>query len=148
MPKKRKPKKTILFILFIFIIVIWQYTQSEVYFRYWLTNNLLYTAWLRTRASGNQVKPWFGAESRPLARLSIPRLDISKVILTQVSNRKNLSIFAISHSNNSVLPGEFGNSILNIFHQYTFNNFLKNLKKGDILTLESLHNGNWNYQVY
>jgi len=56
------------------------------------------------------------------------------------------SAFALGHLDSSVLPGEIGNSVLSV-HRDTYFGFLRVLKTGDILELESLRNGRWRYQV-
>lgn len=128
---------------------IWQFSQGkEVYTAHiqaWLAHHLLHTAWIRTQASGHHVKPWPGANTWPLARLSNPRLNVEQIVLTTAGN--GMSAFALGHSDSSVLPGELGNSVLNAHHRNTFFSFLKELKEGDTLVLESLGTGHWHYQV-
>ncbi len=124
----------------------WQFSQGkELYIQSWLAHSLLHTAWVRTQASGHQAKPWPGAETWPLARLSIPHLNIAQIILSHAD--EGLSAYALGHSNSSVLPGELGNSVLNILHHDTHFDFLKQLRPGDMLILESVHSGRWHYQV-
>ncbi len=139
----KKPLKWggILFIIAISIIIL-QFDQN---IRAWIANNLLHTAWVRTQSSGRQVEPWPWANTLPLARLSLPKLDLERIVLSITND--GMSAFALGHSKNSVLPGEFGNSVLNIVHRNTLLNFVKILKLGDILVLESLHSGRWHYQV-
>jgi len=123
-------------------IIILQFDQN---IRAWIANSLLHTAWVRTQSSGRQVEPWPWANTLPLARLSVPHLNLERIILS--STNDGMSAFALGHSKTSVLPGEFGNSVLNIVHRNTLVNFLKLLKLGDMLELESLHSGRWHYQV-
>ncbi len=128
-------------------VTAWQFTQGNIVSaQAWVAQNLLHTAWLRAQASGRRVEPWPWANAWPLARLSVPHLKLEEVVLNQASN-DGLSAFALGHSKNSVLPGELGNSVLNIQNRETFNKFLKQLKPGDTLVLESLGSGSWNYQV-
>jgi len=123
-----------------------QFSQSkEVYIQSWLAHSLFHTAWVRTKASGYQTKPWPGAKTWPIARLSIPHLNTAKIILSCAG--EGLSAYALSHSNTSVLPGELGNSVLNIFHHDPHFDFLKQVRPGDTLILESIHSGRWHYQV-
>jgi sortase A len=128
------------------VVGAWQFTLSDgVSAQAWLAQNLLHTAWVRTQAAGHHVKPWPWADTWPLARLSVPHLDVAEIVLTHAG--EGMSAFALGHSNSSVLPGELGNSVLNIHHQETFISFLKKLKQGDQLVLESLGSGRWHYQV-
>jgi sortase A len=126
-------------------IAAWQFSQGkEVYFQAWLAQGLLRTAWVRTQASGHQVKPWPWANSWPLARLLVPRLSVEQIVLSHSSD--GMSAFALGHLDNSVLPGELGNSVLNMRHDSYFG-FLKALKLDDMLVLESPRSGRWHYQV-
>jgi sortase A len=128
-------------------VMVWQFTQGNlVSAQAWVAQNLLHTAWLRAQASGRQVEPWPWANAWPLARLSVPHLKLEEIVLNQADN-DGLSAFALGHSKNSVLPGELGNSVLNVHNRETFTGFLKQLKQGDMLVLESLGSGSWNYQV-
>ncbi|TGO03114.1 hypothetical protein PN36_12430 [Candidatus Thiomargarita nelsonii] len=126
--------------------MIWHITiGNSVSLTSWFAHSLLHTAWVREKASGQPVKPWPWANTWPIARISVPHLDIEQFILSQAG--EGMSVFALGHSTNSVLPGEIGNSVLNIYHRDTFVGFLKKLRKGDELVLESLGSGRWHYQV-
>lgn len=123
----------------------WQFSQGNiVYAQAWLAQGLLHTAWIRTQASGRQVKPWPWAKTWPLARLSVPRLNLEQIVLSHAGD--DMSSFALRHAQSSVLPGEVGNSVLNV-HRDTYFGFLRALKPGDMLVLESLRNGRWHYQI-
>ncbi len=143
---KKHLRGSSLFLGLILGIVTWQYNQNHgVYLQAWLAHGLLHTAWIRTQASGLHVKPWPGANTWPLARLLIPHLKVEQVVLTRAG--EGMSVFALGHSDSSVLPGELGNSVLNVHHRDIYMSFLKKLKPGDMLVLESLRNGRWHYQV-
>ncbi|MCK5718042.1 MAG: sortase [Thiomargarita sp.] len=123
----------------------WQVTHSEVVSSR-VAQGLLHTAWVRAQASGLQVRPWPWADTWPLARLSVPHLNVEQIVLTHAID-EDMSAFALGHSNSSVLPGELGNSVLNAHHRQTFETFLKKLKPGDTLVLESPRSGRWHYKV-
>jgi sortase A len=124
----------------------WQLDVGRVssYFQAWLTENLLQTAWIRTQATGHEVKPWPWAETWPLARLLVPHLHIDQIILAHAS--QGIFPFAMGHLDSSVLPGEVGNSNISV-HRDTYFSFLQSLKPGDTLILESFHSGRWRYEV-
>jgi sortase A len=126
------------------LCALWQYDQSNG-IQAWFVDILLRAAWTRTKASGHPVKPWPGACTWPIARLSIPHLNIERIVLSQAGN--GLSIFALGHSDSSVFPGDLGNSVLNIYYRDIFETFLKRLKIGNTLVLESLRHGRWHYQI-
>lgn len=114
------------------------------YFQAWLTESLLQTAWIRTQASGHEVKPWPWANTWPLARLLVPHLHIDQIILANAS--QGTFPFAMGHLDSSVLPGEVGNSGISV-HRDTYFSFLQSLKPGDTLILESFRSGRWRYEV-
>jgi sortase A len=144
--KKSLPFKwSSLLFLAIIGITTWQFTQGkEVYLKAWLSRALLHTAWVRTQASGRIVKPWPWANTWPLGRIYVPRLNMEQIILFNNSN--NILSLAISHANSTVLPGYMGNSVINI-HRNIYVSFLKHLKPNDKIVLESLNNGRWHYTV-
>lgn len=124
---------------------VWQFNQSTViYAPGWLTESLLRTAWVRTQTSGRRVKPWPWASTWPLARITAPDLRFEQIILAQADEK--VSAFALGHLDSSALPGEIGNSILRVHHN-TFFDFLRLLKDGDPLVLESLRSGRWYYRI-
>jgi sortase A len=134
-----------LLIIAIIGITIWQFTQGkEIYLKTWLSRALLHTAWVRTQASGRIVKPWPWANTWPLGRIYVPRLNMEQIILFNNSN--NILSLAPTHTNSSVLPGYVGNSVLNV-HRNIYFYFLKNLKPTDQMILESLNNGRSYYKV-
>lgn len=123
----------------------WQVSQGNaIYPQAWVAHGLLHTAWVRTQATGRQVKPWPWADTWPLARLAVPRLNVEQIILAGTS--QSMSLFALRHLDSSVLPGEVGNSVLSAPHD-TYFGFLSALQPGDIVELESLRSGRWRYQV-
>ncbi len=144
---KKRPKWGSMIIGITLSVTVWQFSQGNlVSAQAWVAQNLLHTAWLRAQASGHKVEPWPWANAWPLARLSVPHLNIEEVVLNK-ADEYGLSSFALEHSKNSVLPGELGNSVLNLHNRETFTRFLKQLKQGDTLVLDSLGSGSWNYQV-
>jgi len=127
-------------------ISAWQLDIGRVssHFQAWLTENLLQTAWIRTQATGHEVKPWPWAETWPLARLLVPHLHIDQIILARAS--QGIFPFAMGHLDSSVLPGEVGNSNISV-HRDTYFSFFQSLKPGDSLILESFRSGRWRYEV-
>ena len=47
----------------------------------WLGQHLLERAWSQVMESGEAVEPWPGAVSHPVARLSMPRLNLDHLVL-------------------------------------------------------------------
>lgn len=98
-----------------------------------LAQHLLERAWLRTQAGEDNARPWPWADTRPVAVLEVPRLDIREVVLEGSSGR-NLAFGptlvntnAIEHSADRVLSG----------HRDTHFGFLRDLESGDLLRLRT-----------
>ncbi|MEN9849831.1 MAG: hypothetical protein RL368_2571 [Pseudomonadota bacterium] len=128
------------------MMIVWNSSHGKSLYspQAWVAHGLLHTAWVRTQASGRQVKPWPWANTYPLARLSIPQLNFERVILARAS--EGVSSYALGHLDSSAIPGELGNSILSV-HPDTDLRILQNLHVGDLLVLESLRSGLWRYKV-
>ena len=50
-----------------------------------LAQSLLETAWSETLRTGKEVKPWPWADTWPVARLTVPRLGIRRIVLAGAS---------------------------------------------------------------
>ncbi len=101
-----------------------------------LAQHLLETAWSQTLNGQKEVKPWPWADTWPVARLSVPHLGISRIVLAGASGAS--LAFGPGHFFNSALPGEDGNIIISA-HRDTHFAFLQNLSAGDTLLLEAVN---------
>ena len=95
---------------------------------------LLETAWSETLNGQSEVKPWPWADTWPIARLSAPAHGISHIVLAGASGSS--LAFGPGHLFGSAKPGGTGNIIIS-GHRDTHFSFLKDLKKGDHLELQS-----------
>lgn len=93
---------------------------------------LLERAWDQTLATGEAVKPWPWADTRPLARIEVPRLGASAIVFADASGEA--MAFGPGHMRNTPLPGARGTSIISA-HRDTHFAFLENVKPGDTVTL-------------
>jgi len=98
-----------------------------------LAQYLLQRAWQQSLTSGNIVKPWPWADTWPIGRLQNERLGIDLIVLEGESGE--VLAFGPGHLSQSGSPGEQGHCIL-AGHRDTSFNFLKDLQRGDLLTLE------------
>jgi len=98
-----------------------------------LAQVLLENAWQQTLAGGKRVRPWPWADTWPVARLRIPRLDASLVVLSGASGRT--LAFGPGHTQGSSLPGEGGTSVVS-GHRDTHFEVLRELRRGDELLVE------------
>jgi sortase A len=105
---------------------------------------LLTDAWRETLAGKTYVKPWSWADTWPVSRLMVPGLGLDMVILEGSSGRT--LAFGPGHVINTPLPGELGNIVIG-GHRDTHFSFLQDLKKGDVLIIETTQGKQIHYQV-
>lgn len=98
-----------------------------------LAQHLLERAWLRTLAGEPDAKPWPWADTRAVAILEVPRLDLREIVLEGSSGR-NLA-FGPTVVNTTQLD-ESSDRILS-GHRDTHFSFLKELQTGDLLRLRT-----------
>jgi sortase A len=98
-----------------------------------LAQYLLDRAWHEERESGAEAKPWPWADTSPFARLSIPQVDASWIVLAGASGR-NLA-FAPAHMDGSALPGEPGVTVI-AGHRDTHFRALEQIQPGTGIVLE------------
>ena len=79
------------------------------------------------------IKPWPWADMYPIAKISIPELDWSAIILEGTSGEA--LAFGPGHWRESVRPGTHGNSVV-AGHRESHFNILKLLHVGDVLHVE------------
>lgn len=99
-----------------------------------LAQILLERAWAATRSGRDDARPWPWADTVPIARLSIPRLNVSWIVLSGASGR-NLA-FAPAHLDGSALPGEAGVVVI-AGHRDTHFERLGELEPGMEILLEN-----------
>ena len=96
---------------------------------------LMERAWSQSQRQGRAILPWHSLDARPLARLSIPRLNKSEILL-DVDSGQALG-FAPSHMSETPRPGELGLSVI-AAHKNTHFAFLEHLKLGDVIEIENI----------
>ncbi|MEO8672245.1 MAG: class GN sortase [Tahibacter sp.] len=105
------------------------YTEAKA----WLAQELLERAWSRVESGETDAKPWPWADTAPVARLSVERLGIARIVLKGDSGR-NLA-FGPAWSEASALPGAQGLSVIS-GHRDTHFAFLRLLHNGDEVLIE------------
>ena len=93
-----------------------------------LAQVLLERAFAQSLASGEPVKPWSWADSWPIARLEMPRLEASAIVLNGASGEA--LAFGPAHLDGTPLPGEAGASVI-AAHRDTHFRFLREARLGD-----------------
>ncbi len=98
-----------------------------------IAQQLLERAWLRTLAGVADAKPWPWADTRAIAILEVPRLG-QRLVVLEGSSGRNLA-FGPTLVNTTPL-NESADRILS-GHRDTHFSFLKDLKHGDLLRLQT-----------
>ena len=106
-----------------------------------LAQVLLERSWESRLAGVDEAgaKPWPWADTAPVARLQVPRLDVDQIVLAGASGRS--LAFGPGHLTGTALPGERGNSVIT-GHRDTHFDFIGDLKTGDIFRLQR-PDGSW-----
>lgn len=109
-----------------------------------LAQALLEFAWEATLRGERHVRPWPWADTWPVARLSIPRLDASMVVLAGDTGRT--LAFGPGHTLGSADPGMSGTAIVS-GHRDTHFSVLRELLPGDVIEVERRDGGVMRYVV-
>jgi sortase A len=105
---------------------------------------LLERAWIEERAGNGDTKPWPWADTTPIARLSIPALDTSWIVLTGASGR-NLA-FAPAHMDGSAAPGAAGVTVI-AGHRDTHFRALQSVEVGMAIVVQDTEGRTQRYSV-
>jgi len=95
-----------------------------------LAQVLIKRAWAEVQDHGGAMPPWPWADTSPVARLTVPSLDIDQFVLAGASGRT--LAFGPGHMDGTPQPGAPGVSVIS-GHRDTHFGFLKALKVGDAL---------------
>jgi len=95
---------------------------------------LLERAWIEEREGHGDTKPWPWADTSPLARLTIPELDLSWVVLSGATGRT--LAFAPAHMDGSALPGDDGVTVI-AGHRDTHFSTLEQLEIGMNIVIQT-----------
>ena len=109
-----------------------------------LAQVLLERAWQHTIDGDARVRPWPWADTWPVARLRLPRLDASLIVLSGASGRT--LAFGPGHTQGSALPGEMGTSIVS-GHRDTHFEVLRQVRRGDEMLVERADGAVMRYRV-
>ena len=93
-----------------------------------LAQVLLERAWERTLEGDEQVKPWAWADTWPVARIEVPRLKASTIVLNGVSGQA--MAFGPGLMIAGPQPGDPGLAVISA-HRDTHFRFLKDIEIGD-----------------
>jgi len=109
-----------------------------------LAQHLVRRAWRAVQAGGETARPWPWADTRPIARLSVPARDVDLVVLAGASGRT--LAFGPGHVTGTPLPGTRGNSVI-AGHRDTHFGFLRELRRGDAVEVQRRDGATVTYRV-
>jgi sortase A len=102
-----------------------------------LAQHLLATSWSAARADGQPHRPWPWADTHPVARLHMPRLGVSQVVLAGDAGR--MLAFGPGWAEASAAPGSDRGTTIISGHRDSHFGWLSDLRAGDTVELESAH---------
>lgn len=109
-----------------------------------LAQVLLDRAFARSQSSHTPVKAWPWADNAPVARITVPRLKVSEIVLSGGSGEA--LAFGPTLMPGSAHPGQRGTSVF-AAHRDTHFRFLQHLEPGDVVLVETLDRARSAYRV-
>ncbi|MBI1261141.1 MAG: class GN sortase [Rhizobiales bacterium] len=109
-----------------------------------LAFHLLDRAWSETLIDGKPHKAWAWADAWPVAKIEVPRLRATEIVLSNASGEA--LAFAPGHVLGSPLPGESGTSVI-AAHRDTHFSFLRDIAIGDVIIITTSDRQTYTYQV-
>jgi len=105
---------------------------------------LLEKAWQQALSGGEISKPWPWADTWPVAKLTVPRLGQSAVVLSGISGEA--MAFGPGYHTGTPAPGQSGTSVI-AAHRDTHFSFLKYLNLGDQITIKTTQGISRSYTI-
>ena len=120
--------------------------SAYLYLKAELSQLLIAKAWSQLLLDGNltRAKPWSWADTYPVAKLTLEREKRTLYILEGTSGEA--LAFGPGHYEGTALPAEDGESVI-AGHRDSHFSFLRNVKIGDIFSVENYKKGKALYQV-
>lgn len=123
----------------------WQVASASwIHAKALLAQKLIAYSWERARESGLARRPWPSADTRAIARLTVPSRAIDVYVLEGASGRS--LAFGPGHVSGTAAPGSWGNSVI-VAHRDTHFSFLRDLALGDEIVVESAPSSLSRYRV-
>jgi sortase A len=99
----------------------------------WVAQALIARAWAEAEGGGKAPPPWPWADTRPVARLVIPELDVDEIVLAGASGRT--LAFGPGHLDGTAPPGRPGLAVVS-GHRDTHFRFLEDLRRGMLIRIQ------------
>jgi len=108
-----------------------------------LAQHLISTSW-NSALKGQSRAPWPWADTRPVARLTVPSRGVELFVLAGTSGRS--LAFGPGHVDGTAMPGSSGNSVI-VAHRDTHFAFLRELDPQSEIAIEDLKGRVTRYRV-
>ena len=105
---------------------------------------LISSSWAQRQAGQLPAKPWPWADTRVIARLSVPRLGIRQFVMHDASGES--LAFGPGSVMSDVLPGAGGHALV-AGHRDTHFKFLGDLRPGDTLAIDNYRGQSGRYEI-
>lgn len=123
---------------------MWQVGSGAcIHAKAWLAQQLIASAWTRTLEGEREVKPWPWADTWPVARLKAVDTDVDLYLLADASGRS--LAFGPGHVSGTAAIGA-GHTVI-AGHRDTHFAFLRDLKPGDELLIQTAEGREWQLQL-
>jgi len=94
---------------------------------------LLDKAWAQSVKTGNPTPPWGWMDAYPVAKITVPSLGSSAIVLNSASGQA--LAFGPAHLAQTPLPGQPGTSVI-AAHKNTHFQFLRHMRMGDSINID------------
>lgn len=129
----------------LFAIGIWQIASAGwIHAKALVAQTLIAHAWESARESGLSRRPWPSADTRPIARLTVPSRHVDLYVLEGTSGRS--LAFGPGHVSGTAPPGGRGNAVI-VAHRDTHFSFLRDIELGEEIVVESAPSAISRYRV-
>ncbi len=118
--------------------------SAYIYAKAQLAQVLLERAFTQTLVTGHPVKAWSWADTRPVARLKIDRINAESIVLKGASGEA--LAFGPALLDETARIGERGTAVI-AAHRDTHFAFLKDVKKGDMISVTRDDGLSFSYRV-
>jgi len=110
----------------------------------WVAHRLISHSWQQTIASNTEIKPWPWADTNPIAKMSIARLNKELVLLQGVDPTSLAFSAGVMHQYSNLSDNK---PFVVAGHRDTHFSFLQELKMKDIISLSDKSGINHLYQI-
>lgn len=117
---------------------------AYIHAKAWLAQLLLERAFDRSVATGQPVKPWSWADTWPVARIEVKRINASAIVLDGTSGQA--LAFGPGHIQHTADAGERGIAVY-AAHRDTHFRFLRNVAVGDVIDVTRSDGQHFRYRA-